>query len=329
MNAATEAVRNASPRPRARAAPRSGRSTGRCGASCGRTARSTSRRWSPAASSLLVADRATRCTCRRTCRCSSALDRRSGSAPIAVGVYGGDRRSLITLVTTITVVLLPAGCAARRAQGSQHPVLEVAAGVGHDDRAQQAVHCAGGRAGDRDRRDARRRSSSVLLLASVILHDRRREPGADLEQPAAVPADGRAHLLRRSRWRCGTRRSPRGCCSSRRGRSASPILWAVLTPIGDRAVRARRASARTTCRTCSTLPPARRPDRHAFAPRGAASSRSWRRRRQSRLAHARARVRRCSIRSASSRNPWLWVGLVVAAGLVAAAIWMRRYREPI
>lgn len=28
-------------------------------------------------------------------------------------------------------------------------------------------------------------------------------------------------------------------------------------------------------------------------------------------------------------NPWLWVGLVVAAGLVAAAIWMRRYREPI
>jgi len=28
-------------------------------------------------------------------------------------------------------------------------------------------------------------------------------------------------------------------------------------------------------------------------------------------------------------NPWLWVGLVVAAGLVAASIWMRRYREPI
>ena len=28
-------------------------------------------------------------------------------------------------------------------------------------------------------------------------------------------------------------------------------------------------------------------------------------------------------------NPWLWIGLVVAAGLVAAAIWMRRYREPI
>jgi ABC-2 type transport system permease protein len=28
-------------------------------------------------------------------------------------------------------------------------------------------------------------------------------------------------------------------------------------------------------------------------------------------------------------NPWLWVGLVVAGGLVAAAIWMRRYREPI
>jgi ABC-2 type transport system permease protein len=28
-------------------------------------------------------------------------------------------------------------------------------------------------------------------------------------------------------------------------------------------------------------------------------------------------------------NPWLWVGLVVAAALVAAAIWMRRYREPI
>ena len=28
-------------------------------------------------------------------------------------------------------------------------------------------------------------------------------------------------------------------------------------------------------------------------------------------------------------NPWLWVGLVVAAGFVAAAIWMRRYREPI
>ena len=28
-------------------------------------------------------------------------------------------------------------------------------------------------------------------------------------------------------------------------------------------------------------------------------------------------------------NPWLWVGLVVAAGFVAAAIWMRRYREPV
>jgi ABC-2 type transport system permease protein len=28
-------------------------------------------------------------------------------------------------------------------------------------------------------------------------------------------------------------------------------------------------------------------------------------------------------------NPWLWVGLVVAAGLVVASIWMRRYREPI
>jgi ABC-2 type transport system permease protein len=28
-------------------------------------------------------------------------------------------------------------------------------------------------------------------------------------------------------------------------------------------------------------------------------------------------------------NPWLWVGLVVAAALIAAAIWMRRYREPI
>jgi ABC-2 type transport system permease protein len=28
-------------------------------------------------------------------------------------------------------------------------------------------------------------------------------------------------------------------------------------------------------------------------------------------------------------NPWLWVGLIVAAGFVAAAIWMRRYREPI
>ena len=28
-------------------------------------------------------------------------------------------------------------------------------------------------------------------------------------------------------------------------------------------------------------------------------------------------------------NPWLWVGLLVAAGFVAAAIWMRRYREPI
>lgn len=28
-------------------------------------------------------------------------------------------------------------------------------------------------------------------------------------------------------------------------------------------------------------------------------------------------------------NPWLWVGLVVAAGFVAGAIWMRRYREPL
>lgn len=28
-------------------------------------------------------------------------------------------------------------------------------------------------------------------------------------------------------------------------------------------------------------------------------------------------------------NPWLWVGLAVAAALVAAAVWMRRYREPI
>jgi hypothetical protein len=28
-------------------------------------------------------------------------------------------------------------------------------------------------------------------------------------------------------------------------------------------------------------------------------------------------------------NPWMWVGLVVAAGFVAAAIGMRRYREPL
>ena len=28
-------------------------------------------------------------------------------------------------------------------------------------------------------------------------------------------------------------------------------------------------------------------------------------------------------------NPWMWAGLVVAAGFVAAAIWMRRYREPL
>jgi ABC-2 type transport system permease protein len=28
-------------------------------------------------------------------------------------------------------------------------------------------------------------------------------------------------------------------------------------------------------------------------------------------------------------NLWLWVGLVLAAGFVAAAIWMRRYREPL
>ena len=28
-------------------------------------------------------------------------------------------------------------------------------------------------------------------------------------------------------------------------------------------------------------------------------------------------------------NPWLWVGLVVAAAFVAATIWMRRYREPL
>lgn len=28
-------------------------------------------------------------------------------------------------------------------------------------------------------------------------------------------------------------------------------------------------------------------------------------------------------------NPYLWVGLAVAAGIVAAAIWMRRYREPL
>jgi ABC-2 type transport system permease protein len=28
-------------------------------------------------------------------------------------------------------------------------------------------------------------------------------------------------------------------------------------------------------------------------------------------------------------NPWLWVGLVVAAAFTAAAIWLRRYREPI
>jgi ABC-2 type transport system permease protein len=28
-------------------------------------------------------------------------------------------------------------------------------------------------------------------------------------------------------------------------------------------------------------------------------------------------------------NPWMWVGLVVAAAFVAAAIWMRRYREPL
>jgi ABC-2 type transport system permease protein len=28
-------------------------------------------------------------------------------------------------------------------------------------------------------------------------------------------------------------------------------------------------------------------------------------------------------------NPWLWAGLIAAAALVAATVWMRRYREPI
>lgn len=28
-------------------------------------------------------------------------------------------------------------------------------------------------------------------------------------------------------------------------------------------------------------------------------------------------------------DPWMWVGLVVAAAFIAAAIWMRRYREPL
>jgi len=28
-------------------------------------------------------------------------------------------------------------------------------------------------------------------------------------------------------------------------------------------------------------------------------------------------------------NPALWIGLVVAAGFIAAAVWMRRYREPL
>lgn len=28
-------------------------------------------------------------------------------------------------------------------------------------------------------------------------------------------------------------------------------------------------------------------------------------------------------------NPWLWVGLIAAAAFTAAAVWMRRYREPI
>jgi ABC-2 type transport system permease protein len=28
-------------------------------------------------------------------------------------------------------------------------------------------------------------------------------------------------------------------------------------------------------------------------------------------------------------NPWLWVGLIAAAALIAATVWMRRYREPI
>ena len=28
-------------------------------------------------------------------------------------------------------------------------------------------------------------------------------------------------------------------------------------------------------------------------------------------------------------NPWLWVGLIVAGALLAATVWMRRYREPI
>ena len=28
-------------------------------------------------------------------------------------------------------------------------------------------------------------------------------------------------------------------------------------------------------------------------------------------------------------NPGLWIGLAVAAGFVAATVWMRRYREPL
>ena len=102
------------------------------------------------------------------------------------------------------------------------------------------------------------------------------------------------------------------------------ILWAVLTPIAAMLFE-RVASVHASCRSMLAyrlrdgLKMAFEPRPRRGSPRAAAAST----RRKSR------RVFDGSTRLASSSNPWLWVGLVVAAGFVAAAIWMRRYREPI
>jgi hypothetical protein len=203
-------------------------------------------------------------------------------------------------------VLLP-GRAAQRAARPQHPVLEVAAGLGPDHRALQGEHSAHDLPADR----ASRSSSPlqlVMLALNTVVARQRHGPGLDDCDPRAAAAADRWCCLRPRRAGALVRADLRaGCCWSRPGRGA-------------------RRSCGPSCRrwrcACSRRSPSTPPTSYRL---GGYTDAFTIRMHGKLPAEALPGLDPLAFVS----TPGLWVGLAFAAAFLAAAVWLRRYREPV
>ena len=238
MNAATETTEGLSA-PAARRPRRPDRSTGRCAANCGRAARCTSRRWWRRASSCWLSS-SMRSICRQGIKQLAALDPERQRAAVSAVFFGVALRDHLSRRCMVSFFYcLDALYGERRDRSilfwKSMPVSDLTVVL------IKTVHGAGGRCGDRVRRHHRRRS-----CCSCAEHGhravQRREPGADLEQSADVPAHDRSCCTRSSRCRCGTRRSAPGCCWCPRGRSARRSCGRCCRRCRDRLSNASRSA---------------------------------------------------------------------------------------